>query len=445
MKRPLSLVTLFVLVAGVLAAGIPAAVADHARFADGDVFVAVGENQVQWRHPDGSLNKTLTTAFVSPQMAGLGFDPSDRLYVAGFTANAVSRFAANGAADGTYGSPYVAHPTTIAFDGAGNGFVGLFQGTRDVRKLSPAGDQLASFDVQTEATKGVTGLDLAGDCALLYVTGSQPVRRFDVCGGGQGPALTSDVPGSAAQDVAALPDGGALVAGTESVVRLGADGSVVGAFDKAGHDCWTAVALDPVVGELWAADECLSQVVKFDSSGAELASFGTGTSAGSIGGLAVNGTGWSEDPGESGPVTTCAGDVTTEDDTCGTLILPDGTRGGTLEEDPNGIAVCQSNPSGAPCFGADAITVVPPDGYKDATNPVRFLLYYDVSVQATGLALIETVVNGVPATVPALPCGLLGPTEEIPCLAGFTTESDGDTVYEFHLLTDPKFQGIPLP
>src|SRR5438552_19209681 len=39
----------------------PAAAATSS-FAAGDVFVGVGGNHVQWRLPDGTLNKTMTTA-----------------------------------------------------------------------------------------------------------------------------------------------------------------------------------------------------------------------------------------------------------------------------------------------------------------------------------------------------------------------------------------------
>jgi len=53
-------------------------------FGIGDVFVAVGNGQVQWRLPDGTLNATLDTG-LGGYTTGMAFDkvPGD-LYVTNF-------------------------------------------------------------------------------------------------------------------------------------------------------------------------------------------------------------------------------------------------------------------------------------------------------------------------------------------------------------------------
>ncbi len=55
------------------------------RFATGDVFIGVGNGQIQWRHPDGTLNATLDTG-LGGFTTGMAFDKLGNLYSTAFTA-----------------------------------------------------------------------------------------------------------------------------------------------------------------------------------------------------------------------------------------------------------------------------------------------------------------------------------------------------------------------
>src|SRR5919106_4379550 len=54
----------------IVASAVPMAVAGHSTFAPGDLFVGVGGGKVQWRHPDTTLNRVLSTSTSSPQTTG---------------------------------------------------------------------------------------------------------------------------------------------------------------------------------------------------------------------------------------------------------------------------------------------------------------------------------------------------------------------------------------
>ncbi|MCA1727350.1 MAG: DUF11 domain-containing protein, partial [Actinobacteria bacterium] len=300
-----------------------------------------------------------------PDTRGVALDPGGKLYVAGYTSNTVSRFTNAGTADGTYGSGYSAHPGSIAFDSGGNGYVGLSKGQREVVKLSPAGDTVRSYDVATEGSGGAGHLDLAaGGCTLVYTSGGDAVKRFDACSGTQLADLATMVPGTAAAGVRALPDGGALVAGTQSIVRLAASGAVVGTFDKLGHDCWVDVAPSAVGGQFWAADACLSQVVRFDlASGSVLGSFATGTAPGSVGGLAVVGGTWTPPaPGPQADLSVAQSDTPAPASSDNDLLYrvtvsnagPDTAAGVTLQDVVSGGQIRSIRGAGWTCSSAGA-------------------------------------------------------------------------------------------
>jgi hypothetical protein len=260
-------------------------------FSPDDVFVGVGSNKVQWRSPGGTLNQTLTTAASSSITTGMAFDPAGKLYVTGYTSNVVNRFTTSGAADTTFGSGYNSHPESIAFDRAGNAYVGQERGARDILKFGPSGNLLASYNASTEAANGTDRIDLAPDqCTIYYTSQGKSVRRFNVCTNSQGPNLTSSLPGKEAFDVKVLPTGGVLVADTTAVYRLNASGTITQTYDQPNRDCWVTLALDSAATSFWAADRCASQVYRFSlTTGTVQSSFTTGTKSGSINGLAVSG------------------------------------------------------------------------------------------------------------------------------------------------------------
>jgi len=269
----------------------PAASAGHTSFAAGDIFASVGGSSVQWRHADGTANRTLTSPVSMPQTTGMAFDPGGALYVTGYTSNVITRFDTSGSSIGAFGSSYSAHPKSIRFDAAGNAYVGLGSGSKDVLKMDGAGNVLASYDVATSKKGGADWIDLAADqCTFYYTNLGSEVKRFDACANAQLPDLASGLPGTA-HEVRVLLDGGAVVALGDTIVRLGPTGSIAQVYDVAGvKNCWQSVALGTTSATFLAADSCSSTIHTFDmATGASSLLASTGVKKGSLQGLAVFG------------------------------------------------------------------------------------------------------------------------------------------------------------
>lgn len=265
-KRSLAFAALITLVMG-FAPGLPAALADHDTFAAGDLFVGVGSSQVQWRHPDGSLNQVLSTGVSSPTTTGMALGPNGtscggKLHVTGFTSNAISRFASDGTPDGVFATDFNSHPESIVFDARGVAYVGQEGGSRDILKLDCDGNLLASFNALPDGKKGTDRIDLAGNqCTMVYTSQGKKVKRFDVCSSVQLTDLATGLPGKAAREVRILLDGTVLVADTEAIHRLNASGAIIETYDATGVNCWTALALADR-DSFWAG--CGSSVHRFD-------------------------------------------------------------------------------------------------------------------------------------------------------------------------------------
>jgi DNA-binding beta-propeller fold protein YncE len=127
-------------------------------------------------------------------------------------------------------------------------------------------------------------------CTIYYTSEGTSVLRFNVCTNSQGTAFATALPGSAAYTLRLLPGGGALVADSETIVRLDASGAVVQQYDDpAATGIWFSLALDPDGKTFWAGDPNTGEVAHFDiASGSLLSSFTTGTgSFDQAGGLAI--------------------------------------------------------------------------------------------------------------------------------------------------------------
>jgi Domain of unknown function DUF11 len=274
----------------------PAAQASHSSFAPGDVFVGIGSNKVQWRHPDGTLNATMQTSTSSPSTTGMALDPGHNLYVTGYTSNSINRFNTSGSAIATFGTGFNSHPEGIAFDTNGFAYVGQEGGSRDILKFRPDGSLERSYNAATEV-KGTDRLDVASDqCTIFYTSQGKAVKRFDACAGGGAGAQLSDfnaapLPGTEAFDVKILLTGGVLVADTQSIVRLDPSGAVVQTYDPnpAQNNCWTALSLGTTTNDFWAGDRCSGNVYRLDlTTGLPLQPPIPGGRKISVQGLAVN-------------------------------------------------------------------------------------------------------------------------------------------------------------
>lgn len=263
--------------------------AHHSTFAFGDVFVAVGDGNVQWYHANGILNQTLQTGS-GGFTTGMAFDVGSNLYVTNFSAGNVSKFAPNGALIGIFGNGYSGHPESILFNIAGDVYVGAVDGDNDIRKFDMQGNFIAQYNVATE-DRGSDWIDLAVDqCTMFYTSEERNIKRFNVCNNSQLPDFNVQPLPSTSYALRLLRTGGLLVANTSSIIRLNASGSIIQSYDAPSQDCWFALNLDPDGSSFWSADFCSSSVFKFDiETGAQLLSFNTGTGDSTVFGLAVLG------------------------------------------------------------------------------------------------------------------------------------------------------------
>ena len=202
------------------------------------------------------------------------------------TGNTIEKFDPTGIPVGTFGGGYSCDPGTLAFDAAGNTYVGQASCLGSVLKFSATGQPLGSYAVAGDRA-GAFKVELAPDgCTLFYTSWSAYVRRFDVCTNTQLPDFNL-APLDAAAQLRVLPDGGVLVATAPAIVRLDASGAIVRSYglDPSIAPYW--VGLDLVGdGTFWATDKNSSYglpfqgryVYRFDlATGAVLQSFSTGT------------------------------------------------------------------------------------------------------------------------------------------------------------------------
>ena len=262
------------------------------NFANGDVFVAVGSGQVQWRHANGALETTLNTG-LGGFTTGMAFDSAGKLYVTGFGVNQVSVFNTDGTLAGTFGAGY-ASPESIVFDQAGNVYVGNV-GNTGIRKFNSAGGLLTTYPVGR-----VDWMDLGCDqCTMLWTTEGTFIKSVNVCTGVVQPDFVTSgsglLAGGNAYALRIIPTGPfagqVLLADALNIKRISANGlAVLATYDVAGENSWFALNLDPDGTSFWSADFSTANVYKFDiATGMTSTTFNTGTGGNTVFGLVVNG------------------------------------------------------------------------------------------------------------------------------------------------------------
>ncbi len=249
-------------------------------FPSGDVFVSVGNGLVQEWKPDGTFVQTLDTTTGSAETTGLAFNASGNLYVTDWTFGGVTKFTPAGSPS-PFGSGYTGHPESIVFDAAGNAYVGQADATgASLLKFDSAGQPVASFSPAAEL-RGTDWIDLAPDqCTVYYTSEGTSVKTFNVCTNSQGADFggTGVLPGSNAYAVRLLPGGGALVADTETIVRLDANGAIAQQYDDPlATGLWFSLALDPDGTTFWAGDPTTGEVAHFNIATGLLLSRGRST------------------------------------------------------------------------------------------------------------------------------------------------------------------------
>ncbi|MBX7043391.1 MAG: Ig-like domain-containing protein [Ignavibacteria bacterium] len=254
----------------------------YAQFQTGDVFVAVASGSVQWRRPNGTLVSTLNGG-LGGYTTGMAFDSAQNLYVTNFSNSVVHRFDRNGVQISNWGSGY-STPECIVFDGDWNSYVGNLGG--GFRKYDATGTFLAAVGGGTR----IDFADLQADqSTMLYTQEGTRIGRWDVV---NNVALTDFATGLGGQAYALRirTNGDVLLANGGNILRLNSAGAIVQTYDVSGENSWFALNLDPDGTSFWSADFGTSNVYRIDiASGNVISTFNTGTSSGTVFGLAVAG------------------------------------------------------------------------------------------------------------------------------------------------------------
>ena len=314
---------------------------DPTVYQPGDVFLSIGSGVVAVYRFDLNTGayEPVNGLFSGPGLAsfrttGSAFDQQGNFYVTLFNNDAVSgpivRFqrdfdALKGHEPVVFPS-YGNSPESIAFDAAGNLYVGhknkgtpvppcfppppgvVLRGDV-ITKISPDGACLASYEVEHEGSRrptvpparpddlsdpngdsldpqGADWLDLSSDQRTLYYTSAgRRIMRFDTVTHTQLPDFASLFTYDQANlqegmgqlfALRLLPDGSVLVADNLNVKHLNAAGQVTRTYDLPGHDNWFSLNLAPLGTSFWSGDGRNGTIHRFDiATGALEASIAT--------------------------------------------------------------------------------------------------------------------------------------------------------------------------
>ena len=280
------IVSCLVALLGLMVSSVVEAVA----FNPGDVFAAIGNGQVKHFTPTGTLVETLDDTTGSVFTAGMCFDSAGNLFVTNFSADSVSKFNnTGGLVNANFISGITSAPESCVIDTAGNIYVGVADGDRDIRKYNAAGTLLAQFDVAPES-RGSDWIDLAADqCTMFYTSEGSTIKRYDVCTNTQLADFASGLTGPIFA-FRILPDGGVLVAETSQVQRLNSSGAVVSTYTDPGGTTLFALNRDPNGTQFWTGDLANGNIFRFNisPSAPPVSQFNAGILT-ALGGLAIFG------------------------------------------------------------------------------------------------------------------------------------------------------------
>jgi sugar lactone lactonase YvrE len=287
-----------VLLVGLVAVLAGPQAAPAQTYSKGDVFVAVGNAQVQWRNANGGLIKTLVAPVAgNAATTGMAFDSATNLYVTMFDSQAVAVFDNGGNFLRFFGSGYDSDPESIVIDSTGDVYVGQADGTHKILKFNLTGTLEEQFSVNPDR-RGSDWIDLASDlCTMYFCSEGTHVERFDVCQNLQLPNLNSTpFTNTSAYAHRLLANGDTLVADTQQILRLDDTGTIIQTYTVTGTaNNFFALNLDPDGKSFWSGDISNGNVYKFDiASGNLLLQFNAGSSTNgsntvSVGGIAVAG------------------------------------------------------------------------------------------------------------------------------------------------------------
>jgi hypothetical protein len=252
----------------------------------GDLFVAVGGGQYQvWRlsGTTATLVETITDSVGgSSGTAGCALDSTYHPYTTNVSADDVFRRTLDDPQTiiQTINTGTGGQPTSIAFDGAGNFYVGQAAGTGLIEKYGPSGNFLGTLPVNTnKLTKGSAWVDLSADSQTVYFTDgtnaitqfgitSSQTRRFAGIGGATLYALRVLTPDARAATAGLTGGPGVLLvaavfSNSSDIQLLNASGTTIKTYSVAGENNFRVLTLDANGKSFWAGNPSTHNFYRF--------------------------------------------------------------------------------------------------------------------------------------------------------------------------------------
>lgn len=285
MRRSSILVLAAVVYLGLAATGLWAG-----DFGVGDVFVAIGNGQVEEFTPAGVPVQTLNDLTGSTYTTGMAFDTSGHLYVTNFSIGTISQFNLNGSLNN--GSFVTGQVNNESISMPGGNFPMLVgdAGQNVINQYNSSGMLTNTYTVAIQ-NRGTDWVDLQPDGhTVLYTSEGSSILSYNIATHTQNPdfidglsgpvyALRTVLTGAFAGDV--------LVADTSNVLLVNSSGIVKTYLP--GSTQLFALNLDPTGSAFWTADLSTGEVYEVNiATGAVMEQWNDGF-PGTTAGLAIYG------------------------------------------------------------------------------------------------------------------------------------------------------------
>jgi len=261
------LTTAFALVAAVALVGT--AQAGDLPLVLGDVFVAIGNGQVEEFHPNGVLYQTLNDGTGSTLTTGMAFDASGNLYVTNFSLGSVSQFNGNGILTNPNFITGQTNPESMSMSGGHFPMLVGDAGQNVINQYNSSGGLINSYTVAIE-NRGTDWVDLQPDQHTVYYTSEgSSILSYDISGPGhQNPNFFSGLPGAAAYALRTVLSGafaGDVLVADSSAALLVSPSGIVKTYTLPGNGGGDfSLNLDPTGTAFWTGDFTSGDVWEVD-------------------------------------------------------------------------------------------------------------------------------------------------------------------------------------
>ena len=265
-------------------------VAFASDFQTGDVFVAIGNGEVNEYTPTGVLVQTLNDT-QGGFTTGMAFDAGGNLYVTNFSVGSISQFDVHGNLTNATFVSGLTNPESISMiNGAFPALVGD-AGTTLIHQYNSSGGLVNTFTVARE-NRGTDWVDLQSDGkTVLYTSEGGSILSFNIATNTQNAAFATGLPGSAAYALRTVLSGtfaGDVLVADSSAALLVGSGGILKTYTLPGNGGGDfALNLDPSGTAFWTADFATDTVWEVDIATGKILEQWQAT--GSVFGLAVFG------------------------------------------------------------------------------------------------------------------------------------------------------------